>query len=58
MKERTKQEIQNCQEFLKQPDISDHDREMAERGLNDWFWQSLIDDGLLNDDRRNPPVTT
>lgn len=50
MKEQTKKEIQRCQEFLQRTDISEHDREMATRGLNDWFCQSLFDDGLLTNE--------
>ena len=49
MKPQTQAEIQNCQEYFQRNDISDHDREMAERGLNDWFWQSLIDEGYFNE---------
>lgn len=44
MESRTKLEIQRCQEFLNRPDISLHDREQAERGLNDWFCQSIFDE--------------
>jgi recombination endonuclease VII len=41
MKAQTKQEISRCQKFLERSDISDRDREMAERGLNDWFLESI-----------------
>ena len=47
MKTQTRQEIQRCQEFLDQPDISDHERAMAQRGLEDWFCQSIFEDGLM-----------
>lgn len=41
---KTQQEIQRCQKFLQRTDISEHDRDMAERGLNDWFLQSVMED--------------
>ena len=47
MKPQTQTEIKRCQEYLLRDDISQQDREMAERGLNDWFMASLIEDGLL-----------
>jgi hypothetical protein len=58
LKPQTQEELKQLQAYLQRTDISDKDRQDAERGLNDWFWQSLIDDGLLNDDRREPPATT
>lgn len=47
MKEQTKKEIQRCQEYLQRTDISEHDRQMAERGAADWFTASLFEDGLM-----------
>lgn len=44
MTPRTRLEISRCLKFLSQPDISPHDREQAERGLNDWFCQSIFDE--------------
>ena len=54
MKSQTKAEIKQCQAFLENPKISDHDKEMAIRGLNDWFMQSLIEDGLLKVEEMEP----
>lgn len=44
MESQSKQEIERCRQFLDRTDISEHDREMAERGLNDWFWESVFDE--------------
>lgn len=47
MTRQTRLEILRCQKFLQRSDISESDRIAAERGLNDWFCQSLFDEGLL-----------
>lgn len=48
MELKTKQEIERCLEFLANKP-SANDKEMAERGMLDWFLQSLVEDGLWND---------
>lgn len=42
--DRTKAEIKWCQEYLKG---DGEDKEGAVRGLNDWFYQSLVEEGHL-----------
>ena len=43
----TRKMIEYCQSGLGLPD--EKDRELAKIGLNDWFWQSLIEEGHLMD---------
>ncbi len=43
-KDRTQAEIKRCQNLLDRADISDRDREDSERGLNDWFCESLMEE--------------
>lgn len=47
MRTRTHQEILDCLKILEKEELSHHDREMAERGLNDWFLASLFEEGLI-----------
>lgn len=42
--DRTKQEIRNCLAYL---ETDGNDKNGAIRGLNDWFFQSLIEEGYL-----------
>lgn len=41
MDNQSKKEIQRCLLFLERSDISSREREDAERGLNDWFCESI-----------------
>jgi hypothetical protein len=50
MESKTEAEIERCQKFLQRSDISEHDREAAERGLNDWFLQSVMEEFGASDD--------
>jgi hypothetical protein len=50
MTTQTQQEIERCQKFLQRNDISERDREAAERGLNDWFLQSVMEEFGASDD--------
>lgn len=46
MKEETQKEIRRClEEYQKE---SQPDKEGALRGLNDWFLQGLLEDGLID----------
>lgn len=42
--EKTNKEINEVLRFLDRTDISDRDREAAERGLNDWFFELIFDE--------------
>lgn len=44
MDSQSKMEIQRCLRFLERSDISESERESAERGLNDWFCESVWDE--------------
>ena len=44
MDNQTQAEIERCQQFLERTDLSARDRDMAERGLDDWFWESIWDE--------------
>lgn len=44
MEPRTKSEIQKAQRYLQS---NGSDKEGALRGLNDWFWQGMIEDNLM-----------
>lgn len=44
MENQAEKEIKRCQKFLERNDISPRDREAAERGLIDWFTESIWDD--------------
>lgn len=52
MTSQTKAELKRCLDYLRAPDVNDPDHsqgiEGAIRGLNDWFCQSLFDEGLLS----------
>ena len=50
MTDQTRQEILRCQKFLQRNDISERDREAAERGLNDWFLQSVMEEFGASDE--------
>lgn len=42
--ESTRKEIREVLRYLDNPDISPADREAAERGLNDWFCENLMEE--------------
>lgn len=46
MTPRTRQEIARCQSVLNSDDTADHAG--AVQGLEDWFCESLFEDGLLD----------
>lgn len=42
--DKTNKEINKVLRFLDRTDISERDREAAELGLNDWFFESILDE--------------
>jgi len=43
----TNEEIERCKKHLTDPSLNEKEKKGAVVGLNDWFMQSLFDEGLM-----------